>query len=228
MLAAGLPDMIMTDDNNNVTRRKLLGSMAIVGAASAGAGAGTYAYITDNEDASFSFQSGSIILKISPEIIDFTEEKLDEENSEDNKQDDGSEMRTTITVTNAGTLPVGRLLLDGMSLVTEQSGADDLKKGAEVTTLDVVYPNGDAESILSSIDDATPDANGNNIFDLADLEDKANANTKLEMLRSGDTLKPLNANSFELTIGVTYDYSQVTTNGGSLTASLEFSAIQQS
>ena len=57
---------------------------------------------------------------------------------------------------------------------------------------------------------------------------KANANTKLEMLRSGDTLKPLNANSFELTIGVTYDYSQVTTNGGSLTASLEFSAIQQS
>jgi len=131
MLAAGLPSTTVTDNNNsNVTRRKLLGSMALVGVASAGAGAGTYAYISDNEEASFSFQAGSILLKTEPETVNFTEDA--------EAQDEGSEMKETITISNLGTLNANTLSVSNIVL----DGAEDLKAGADVTTLTFTSPDG--------------------------------------------------------------------------------------
>lgn len=216
--------MIMADNNNsNVTRRKLLGGMAIVGAASAGAGAGTYAYITDNETASFSFQSGSIILKISPKIVDFTEEAPTENNSEDNPQDDGDEMVTTITIENAGTLKARQLQLVGLTL----EGPDDLKKAAEITTVEYEYPDGSTQDALSNWEGATDDFNSNGIIDLDDTKQKFDGNYPTNLLGAGNDLPPGLNGQFKLTLGVTYDYSKITTNGESLTASFEFSASQQ-
>lgn len=215
--------MIMGNDNNgNVTRRKLLGSVAIVGAASAGAGAGTYAYISDNEDASFSFQSGSILLRISPEIVDFTENEPDGEDSTDNQQDDGDEMETTIAIENAGTLTAGALEIVGLTL----EGDDDLKSGAELTSVEYEYPDGSTHDALSDWEGATDDYNENGITDLADTKQKLDGKGPTSLLGDGTDLSP--DDQFKLTLGVTYDYSQITTNGGILTASFEFSASQQS
>lgn len=221
--------------DNNISRRKALAAIAATGAAASIGGAGTYSYITDNETAEISFQAGSIVLKISPKTIDFTSESLaaGTPTAEDNEQDDGSEMKTTITVTNAGTLPVGRLRLDGLNL----GGTADLRAGAEITTMDVVYPNGDTESILSStrsavdsdLSDGTAGNNpdGTDIFDLQDLATSVNTGGGgIALLRAGDTLARMEGNDFQLTIGVTFDYSQVTNNGGTLSADPTFWASQ--
>lgn len=204
MLATGLPDIIMTDDNNSsVTRRKLLGSMAIVGAASAGAGAGTYAYITDNETASFSFQAGSILLKTDPSTVNFT--------AEEGAQDDGSEMSDTIHISNLGTLDVGTLELSSVSLSDEAES--DLRQGARVTTLTFTQPDGEKY-------DLTTDPNQS----LAELASEANSSGIT--LGEDDPILTPGGGSASLEIGITYDYSEVTSNGGTLDANFEFSATQ--
>lgn len=209
--------------SNGISRRKFLGAVAATGVATGVGGAGTYAYITDNSTAEISFQAGSIVLKISPKTIDFTSDTVD--SGEDNEQDDGDEMKTTVTVTNAGTLPVGQLQLDGMSL----TGPEDLKKAAEITTVEVNYGGSTSDETSTwdgIIAGAGWDEDGDGKSDLIDLNAKLNGGEVISLLSSGQTLNPLEDNSLELTLGITYDYSQVTTNGGTLEADFEWTAEQ--
>jgi predicted ribosomally synthesized peptide with SipW-like signal peptide len=200
MLAAGLPSTTVTDNNNsNVTRRKLLGSMALVGVASAGAGAGTYAYISDNEEASFSFQAGSILLKTEPETVNFTEDA--------EAQDEGSEMKETITISNLGTLNANTLSVSNIVL----DGAEDLKAGADVTTLTFTSPDG-SEADLTTDPPQT----------LATLSN----DLPLELIGDADSPLAPQGDPATLEVGITYDYSEVTTNGGMLSAGFEFTASQ--
>lgn len=187
------------DNDNGISRRKLLGSLALVGTASATAGAGTVAYITDNEDASFSFQAGSILLKTEPETVNFT--------SENGSQDTGSEMTETIEISNLGTLPVDELSVSDISMTAD---GDDLKLGADVTTLTFFGPDG-------STTDLTEDP--------AQSLTALSNDLPLELMGDGDsTLSP--QSTVKLKIGITYDYSEVTTNGGLLNADFEFTASQ--
>lgn len=188
-----------------ISRRKLLIGVAGVGAASAVGGAGSYAYLSDQGEAIIEFQSGSIVLKISPETITFD-------------QDDGDEMVESIEVQNIGTLSASQLSLDGVPL----SGSNELKVASEVTTLE--YRGTD---ILSNVQSVVPDANGNGIIDLHDLHNHFSSNPyALESQVGGDGLSPGGSETATLTIGVTMDYSQITQNSQTLSASVSLLAQQ--
>ena len=58
-------------NESEITRRKLLASVAVVGAGSALGGAGTHAALSDREEATASFQAGRVVLKVSPEVQEF-------------------------------------------------------------------------------------------------------------------------------------------------------------
>ncbi|WP_197431339.1 TasA family protein [Halorubrum sp. CBA1125] len=191
-------------NNNTMSRRKLLGGVALVGAASAGAGAGTYAYISDDGEAAFSFQAGSIILKINPETVGFTSSS---DTSGD--QDDGDEMIEEIALSNHGTLDANVLQLSNLGL----SGPQDLRAGATVTTFEFTAPD---ETTFDLPTDQS----------LAELESSVN-NSPLS-LDNGEmepVLEPM-GDVGTLRIGITYDYEVVTTNGGMLEVDFGFTASQ--
>lgn len=191
-------------NQNAMSRRKLLGGVVAVGAASAGAGAGTYAYISDNGEATFSFQAGSIILKINPETVAFT-------SSSDTAggQDDGNEMIEEIELSNHGTLDANVLQLSSLGL----SGKDDLRDGATVTTFEFIAP-----------DDTTFELPTNQ--SLAELQSTiSDEPLSLDNGQQSPVLEPM-GDAGTLRIGITYDYETVTTNGGVLEADFGFTASQ--
>ncbi|MFC6873738.1 TasA family protein [Halobellus marinus] len=191
-------------ENNTMTRRKLLGGMALVGAASASAGAGTYAYISDSGEAKFSFQAGSIVLKISPETVGFTSDAGTSGN-----QDDGDEMTKEIQLSNRGTLDADVLELSSLGL----SGPQDLREGAMVTTFEFDAPKG------SKFDLPTGQS-------LAQLQSSIeNSPIALDNGEMEPVLEPM-GDAGTLTIGITYDYEVVTTNGGMLEVDFGFTASQ--
>lgn len=211
-------------NDKNISRRKALATIAGTGAAAAAGGAGTFAYITDSGEADVSLQAGSIVLQVSPETIDFTSETASD--GEDNEQDDGDEMTTTITLQNAGTLPAKALHVSSLNL----TGNDDLKNNAKVTTLNLVQPGGTSIDALDSgsspyYGDAD-DQNGNGFLDLADLKARIDQ-APLPAFTSGQQLKPFQDNQLQIELGVTYDYEGITSNGGTLEATFEFTAAQQ-
>lgn len=187
-----------------MSRRKLLGGMVAIGAASAGAGAGTYAYISDNGEAAFSFQAGSIILKISPEMVNFTSSS-----ETAGKQDDGDEMIEEIELSNHGTLNANVLQLSSLGL----SGEDDLRDGATVTTFEFVAPDNTTFALPTD-------------QSLAELQSAiSDAPLALDNGQQSPVLEPM-GDAGTLRIGITYDYATVTTNGGVLEADFGFTASQ--
>jgi len=191
-------------NDKTMSRRKLLGGMVAVGAASAGAGAGTYAYISDSGEAAFSFQAGSIVLKISPETVQFTSAE-----SSSHDQDDGDEMIESVELSNHGTLNANVLQLSDLAL----SGPQDLREGAVVTTLEFTAPNGDVFELGAG-------------QSLAEL--RSSVGDSPIALDGGElepVLEPMGA-AGTLEIGITYDYEVVTTNGGTLQVDFGFTASQ--
>jgi len=191
-------------NDNTMSRRKLLGGMALVGAASASAGAGTYAYISDNGEAAFSFQAGSIVLKISPETVGFTSGS-----ETSGEQDDGDAMTQAVELSNHGTLDANVVELSSLGL----SGPKDLREGAIVTTFEFDAPKGPT-------------------FDLPTGQSLAELQSSIEnspiALDDGEMEPVLEAmgDAGTLTIGITYDYEVVTTNGGMLEVDFGFTASQ--
>ena len=191
-------------NDNAMSRRTLLGGVVALGAASATAGAGTYAYITDSGEASFSFQAGSIVLKIHPKTVAFT--SADDTAGD---QDDGSEMTETIELSNRGTLDANELELSSLEL----SGPQDLRDAATVTTFEFVAPDGTTTELPTG-------------QSLAEL--RASVNQSPLALDGGNAepvLEPM-GDAGVLSIGITYDYEVVTTNGGTLAAEFGFTAGQ--
>lgn len=211
--------------DNNISRRKALAAIAGTGTAAALGGAGTFAYITDSNTAKVSFQAGSIVLQISPKTIDFTSETLAE--GEDNGQDDGDEMMTTVTIQNTGTLPAKKLWISGVSL----GGPEDLKANAEITTLNILYPGASPVDALDSSSapyygDATDADNSNGFLDLDDLRTRIANTAPLPVLKDGQQLQPLQGNQLQIELGVTYNYENITSNGGTLGVDFTFQASQ--
>jgi predicted ribosomally synthesized peptide with SipW-like signal peptide len=187
-----------------MSRRKLLGGMVAVGAASAGAGAGTYAYISDSGEAAFSFQAGSIVLKISPETVGFTSG-----GDTAGDQDDGDEMIEEVELSNKGTLDVDELTLSSLGL----SGAQDLRDGAEVTTFRFIAPDGNVFELETGQSLAELQAS---VDEMPIPLDNSEMEPVLEPMGDAGTLK----------IGIEYDYEVVTTNGGTLRVDFGFTASQ--
>ena len=187
-----------------MSRRKLLGGMVAVGAASAGAGAGTYAYISDSGEAAFSFQAGSIVLKISPETVGFTSG-----GGTAGDQDDGDEMVEEVELSNKGTLDVNVLQLSDIGL----SGPQDLREGAKVSTFEFIAPDGSVYELQTG-------------QSLAELQSSVNDSPiPLDDGQMEPVLEPT-GDAGTLTIGITYDYEVVTTNGGTLGVEFGFTASQ--
>ena len=191
-------------NDSTMSRRKLLGGMALVGAASASAGAGTYAYISDSGEAAFSFQAGSIVLKISPETVGFT--SGDETSGE---QDDGDEMVEEVELSNRGTLDANEIELSRLGL----SGPQDLREGAIVTTFEFDAPDGPKFDLPT----------GQSLAELQSSID--NSPIALDTGEMEPVLEPM-GDAGTLTIGITYDYEAITTNGGSLEVDFGFTASQ--
>lgn len=193
----------MTNDNT-MSRRKLLGGMVAVGAASAGAGAGTYAYISDSGEAAFSFQAGSIVLKINPDTVGFTS---GDDTTGD--QDDGDEMSEEVLLSNNGTLNVNELKLSSLGL----AGATDLRDGAKVTTFEFAAPDGTTHQLPT----------GQSLAELqSDIDDSPLPLHDADMEPVLEPMGPAGA----LKIGIEYDYEVVTTNGGTLAVDFGFTASQ--
>jgi|GEM_PF-4550938 len=199
-------------NDKTMSRRKLLGGMVAVGAASAGAGAGTYAYISDSGEAAFSFQAGSIVLKVSPETVGFTsagDTAGDQDDGGVGDPDDDGEMTEEIELSNKGTLNANELELSSLGL----EGPTDLRDGATVTTFEFDAPDG------TTFDLSTGQS-------LAELRSSVD-NSPLSLVNEArePVLEPM-GDAGTLRIGVTYDYEVVTTNGGTLQADFGFTASQ--
>lgn len=194
-------------ERQKLSRRKLLLGLATVGVAGAGVGGGTVAYITDDESKTLTFESGSIVLVISPPAMDFD-------------QDDGDEMKETSSLSNSGTLLAKEIQMSGLVL----DGSKELQRASELTTFEYR-----GQGILGKIENRLSDVNNNGIYDLRDLKARVESNPiDLEALVSGDGLDPDGQETAELTIGVTMDYSQITSNSQTLSAELVLSAVQDS
>lgn len=178
--------------------------MALVGAASASAGAGTYAYISDSGEAAFSFQAGSIVLKINPETVGFTSAS-----ETSGQQDDGDEMTEEVELSNHGTLDANVLELSSLGL----TGPQDLQEGAIVTTFEFDAPKGPKFDLPT----------GQSLAELQSaIEDSPIALDNGEM---EPVLEPM-GEAGTLTIGIEYNYEVVTTNGGMLEVDFGFTASQ--
>lgn len=135
----------MTDENK-LSRRKVLGGFIAVGAAGAGAGAGTLAYLNDEVSVGSSFETGSLIINVDPQSLEFKDLNEQEEST------------SKIKVCNVGTLPVRNVVLQNIEL----SGDNQVARGLEV--IGASYANGE---VLSDIHNG--DQNGNGWVDLEDV-----------------------------------------------------------
>lgn len=189
----------------SITRRRLLGGLATVGAAGAVGGAGTYAWISDENSVSTSFTAGDVDLSVDPTSIEFP-------------QDDDSVMSETITLTNTGTLDAGSTTIADLQL----EGASDLQAGARIETLGVEGDDGDVTDVLPS--DVTDHANENSWADLADLAAYLDDGNVVDLDAS---LPAGGANSVTVKLEVDFEYEVIETNGGSLSAQFGYVASQR-
>ena len=189
----------------SITRRRLLGGLATVGAAGAVGGAGTYAWISDENSVSTSFTAGDVDLSVDPTSIEFP-------------QDDDSVMSETITLTNTGTLDAGSTTIADLQL----EGASDLQAGARIETLGVEGDNGDVTDVLPP--DVTDHANENSWADLADLAAYLGDGNVVDLDAS---LPAGGANSVTVKLEVDFEYEVIETNGGSLSAEFGYVASQR-
>jgi len=152
------------------------------------------------------FESGSIALDVSPQTLDFG-------------QDRRTVSTATVDISNSGTLQARQLVLSGIEL----GGSEELQAGAEITTL--TYRGTD---ILGAVEPAAGDTNGNGIFDLDDLSQfVADSGVPLEANVGGNGLAPDGDETASFTVGISFDYSQITENGQTLLARVNFEARQQ-
>lgn len=163
----------MSDDSGRfrLTRRRLLGGLAVTGAATGGAGAGTWAYFQDTESSTGnSIDAGTLDLKTS--------------DSDDNGDGatgtwtisnarPGDSVMADLTLRNEGTESADHVEIDFSVTETEAtgpSGSDeaDSKQGADGMTqqfeVTLLTYNG-----VNILEDYMSDANGNGIMDLDDL-----------------------------------------------------------
>lgn len=143
----------MTDDANELTRRRVLGGLATIGAASVTAGAGTMAVLSDSETAGHNaVTEGTLDLVFDGSSSFGIQAELTPDQS----------VKGSVTLTNpaslAGSLDVDVDYVedDGDTTVT----ADDVASDLEVTTM--TYGGADRTGQFT-------DANGNGIRDLEDL-----------------------------------------------------------
>lgn len=136
-----------------LTRRRLLGGLAVAGASAAG-GAGTMAYLTDSEATGVTVNVGNLSLDNTAQF----------EFSEDPSTEGEDTFEQTITLENDGSLPVRQVVLSDVVFSQGGSLADALK------ILDLRYGrDSDPENTTSILPDVESDENGNGIFDLDDL-----------------------------------------------------------
>lgn len=189
-----------------ITRRKLLGSIAIAGA-SAGLGAGTFAYLSDQSTADITINVGSLELA-DPTPIEWSE------NPETDGQDSMSE---SVSIENVGNLPSRQVLLNEIEV---DEGSTELLKALEIT--DVRYGVTEATSIKSEL---PSDSNENGILDLHDLQQEAPIPLAemagAEVLHADDTAM--------LEIDATWDYEKVpeNANGATLATSIIVNGKQE-
>lgn len=94
-----------------LTRRKVLGGLALAGASAAG-GAGTYAFLSDEESLSINLETGELDLILSEDTVAF-------------EGDPGEILTATVDVSNGGTLAAGSICLTDMDLSGDTGIADD-------------------------------------------------------------------------------------------------------
>lgn len=189
----------------SITRRRLLGGLATVGAAGAVGGAGTYAWISDENSVSTSFTAGDVGLSVDPSSIEFA-------------QDDDSVMSETITLRNTGTLDAKSTTIVDLQL----DGASDLQAGARIQTLGVEGDDGTVTDVLPS--DVADYANENSWADLADLAAYLGDGNVVDL---GASLPAGGAGSVTVKLEVDFEYEVIETNGGSLSADFGYVASQR-
>lgn len=170
-----------------ITRRQLLGGIALTGAASAG-GAGTFAYLTDTGSTDLSFVTGSLEVEHDPQTLDFGDVAE-------------STVAADVDITNTGSLPARQVVWSDVTI----SGSTPVAKAMEVTS--ITYRGDDiTEDVRSTIGSS---GNGNGILDLHDLAGYLNDNEiDLEGLVGGDGLDPEGGETVTLSIEASVDYSQ--------------------
>ncbi|NHN61157.1 MULTISPECIES: TasA family protein [Halorussus] len=170
----------MSDKNIDLSRRKVLGGLGVIGVASAGAGAGTFAYFSDTEESTGNTVSAGT-LDLTPDgssVETFTV-------SDVKPTDSGTE---AISLSNAGSLP-GYLNV-GVSLTADEEGqvrepepdSDDATSGELAENIDVEIGLDSDED--GSIDTSLADADLAGVAGLAGA--KYNPNHELAASGSGN------------------------------------------
>lgn len=164
----------MSDESGRfeLTRRRLLGSVAVTGAATAGAGAGTWAYFQDTEESSGNtIDAGTLDLKIADSDEGFGDGVSETWTISNAKP--GDSVLADLTLQNAGSLEANHVEI-GFSVVeseadgptgtneadTKPSSADGMAEQFEIAVLTYNGTN-----VLSNLSDA----NGNGLVDVGDL-----------------------------------------------------------
>lgn len=161
----------MTDQTIELTRRRILGGVATIGAASAAVGAGTFAAFSDTETSSDNtIQAGSLEIQLNDEStwsFGLTNAVPGESTSAATLNIDaagsitGDHVEIAVDVAeNEETHP------DGSDSADTLDGADGMSTLFEVTQLDYEHDDGTKNLLDESIVD---DHNGNNIVDLDDV-----------------------------------------------------------
>ncbi|MFB6178695.1 MAG: TasA family protein [Halorientalis sp.] len=193
----------MTDDKTtiNLTRRKALGGLAVLGAAGASAGAGTYALFSDKETAMNQITMGDLNLQLG----DGSDGTASGTWSVSNTQP-GQFALGSVTLENAGSEQADHVELDISTSPTEAGHDDDADtqpNSAEgfsniltVYRLKYSSPNAAANDLYARSTHPT-DQNGNGLIDLADL--MAAQDTVLDDL---EPPTPENGNTTTFTLGL--------------------------
>lgn len=203
-----------------LTRRTLLGGIAITGA-SAATGAGTFAYLQDDEQTGMTVNVGTLSL-------DNTEEFSLSEDPETEGEDT---FEQEITIVNDGSLPVRQVLLTDVSVSDQTLAAAlrilDLRYGRESSREDRTEIRSDVESIVSG------SGNGNGVLDLDDLGRYLDGGAiRLEELVDEDDGEGAVLHAGEeayLDVVAEWDYERIPSeyNGGSLTGNITVEGRQQ-
>lgn len=125
------------DEKKQMSRRKALAAIGTVGVAAAGSGAGTYAYLSDEKSLGTRFETGSLLVSVSPS--NGTLENLD--------LDEGEQSDSTIKICNEGTLPVRNVLVSGVNFRSKAIDDPEVIAGA----LDVVSIQYDGVDVTSAL-----------------------------------------------------------------------------
>lgn len=196
-----------------LTRRNLLGGLALIGASAAG-GAGTFAYLQDNEGTDVTINVGTLSISNDPVEFEFAEDS--------NTQGEDS-FGQTITIVNDGTLPVRQVLLDSITadntILAESLLITDIRYGREtnpenrtsiIQDVGATYLEG-----ISMVDGTTEDG----IYLQTLIDYLQGSNVRLEELiddsEEGDGEVLYVGEEAYLDIVSRWDYSKIPTSGDS-------------